>query len=288
MQFTATGTDTSDWWRDARLWALLTLLLAAFSINVIMASATFFMFLSIPVVVASSFAGLRGTLALGACALTLAAVSVALVEDQFFSEPEAPLRIIVFVLVIAASAWMAFARERAEAQRRIAEAELDRRARFDELTGLPNREEALELVAASLQRARRAGDRLDVLFVDIDCFKDVNDSHGHLAGDTVLQAVADRVRSHLREEDFAARIGGDEFTVVLHGAGQGDDALVVADRIRAAVAQPLVVRGATITPTVSIGVTRAGPLDDVDSVFSRADAAMYRAKASGRNQVLSG
>jgi diguanylate cyclase (GGDEF)-like protein len=240
------------------------------------------------VVVAASFAGLRGTLALGACAIVLAAFSVILVEDQFFAEPEAPLRIIVFVLVIAASAWMAFARERAEARRSIAEAELDRRARFDDLTGLPNRAEALELVAASSQRARRAGDRLDVLFVDIDCFKDINDGHGHLAGDTVLQAVADRVRSHLREEDFAARIGGDEFIVALHGAGQVDDALVVADRIRAAVAQPLVVRGATITPTVSIGVTLAGQGDDVDSVFSRADAAMYRAKASGRNQVASG
>ncbi|MHB1066978.1 MAG: GGDEF domain-containing protein [Candidatus Nanopelagicales bacterium] len=288
MQSTAKGMDRSGWWRDARLWALLALMLAAFSINVLMASATFFMFLSIPVVVAASFAGRRGTIALGACALALAATSVVLVEDQFFTEPEGPLRIGAFVLVIVVSAWMAFVRERAETRRQAAEAELDRRARFDELTGLPNRAEALELVAASLQCARRAGDRLDVLFVDIDCFKDINDGHGHLVGDAVLQATADRVRTHLRAGDFAARIGGDEFLVALHGATRGDEAMVVADRIRAAVAQPLVVQGATVTPGVSIGVTVARPGDDVDAVLARADAAMYRAKAGGRNQVVAG
>jgi diguanylate cyclase (GGDEF)-like protein len=277
--------DQHDWWRDARFYLLLATQCAAFAINLALDSAVFFMFLSIPVVVAASIAGPRATVGLGITGLSLAVISVAAVDDQFFTEPEAALRLAVFMAVIGAAVWLAYVQARSESRRSAAEAELDRRARFDDLTGLPNRAEALGLVTASLRQTRRHGDRLDVLFVDVDGFKDINDRHGHLCGDAVLVSVAERLRTCLRVGDFAARIGGDEFLVGLHGALSTAVAVAAADRIREAVVQPLDVQGVRVQPAVSIGVTRATAEDDVDSVLARADAAMYEAKRRGRNQV---
>lgn len=166
------------------------------------------------------------------------------------------------------------------------EAELESRARSDELTGLMNRREVLERVAAMTSHPRRTGEEAAVLFCDIDGFKTINDKYGHSAGDAVLQATAARVSTCLRAGDIAARIGGDELLVLLDGVHDLTDAVDVAEKIRRAVTEPVRTDGLTLTVTLSIGVTLAVPGEDVDDMIARADQAMYRAKLAGGDQVV--
>jgi diguanylate cyclase (GGDEF)-like protein len=161
---------------------------------------------------------------------------------------------------------------------------LERRAHTDDLTSLLNRKEALERIDAL---TARTGQRIAVLSCDIDFFKAVNDGHGHAAGDSVLQAVAERIRGCLRSgDDLAARIGGDELLVVLHGVRDLDDAVAVAEKLRCRTAEPIDTAAGPITVTLSIGVTLARPSESTDAILARADAAMYLAKNQGRNQVV--
>jgi len=166
------------------------------------------------------------------------------------------------------------------------EAELETRARFDQLTGLLNRQQVLEQVAAVISHPRRTGVEAAVLFCDIDGFKDINDTNGHACGDTVLQTVADRVASCLRSGDLAARIGGDELLVLLDGVHDLADAATIADKICRTVGQPIRADAATVTATMSIGVTLAIPGESVDDTIARADMVMYQAKRAGGNQVI--
>lgn len=166
-----------------------------------------------------------------------------------------------------------------------ARALLERRVRTDDLTSLLNRKEAIERIDALTSRT---GQRIAVLSCDIDWFKKVNDGHGHAAGDSVLQAVAERIRGCLRSgDDLAARIGGDELLVVLHGVRDLDDAVAVAEKLRCRTAEPIHTAAGPITVTLSIGVTLARPSENTDALLARADAAMYQAKNGGRNQVVS-
>lgn len=151
------------------------------------------------------------------------------------------------------------------------EQELERRARTDELTGLLN---------------RRANDGSAVLFCDLDDFKTINDSHGHGAGDDVLAAVALRIRGCLRADDLAARIGGDELLVVLRSVPDLEDAVAIAEKIRAAFSQPIHTRVGTVAVTLSIGVTLRSSEEWTDVLIARADAAMYEARAQGRDRVI--
>lgn len=168
-----------------------------------------------------------------------------------------------------------------------AEEELVRRARMDELTKLLNRREALEQIEKLRGQSQRTGVALTVLFVDFDKFKSINDTHGHAAGDAVLQAIADRIRSCLRtSDDIGARVGGDEMLVVLHGVHGLDDAVAVAEKLRQHAMEPIAVAGKTIATTVSIGVTLATTHEKTHALIARADDAMYQAKAKGRNQVI--
>jgi diguanylate cyclase (GGDEF)-like protein/PAS domain S-box-containing protein len=167
-----------------------------------------------------------------------------------------------------------------------AEAELEWRARSDELTGLMNRREALERVAAMTGHPRRTGEEAAVLFCDIDGFKTTNDKYGHYAGDAVLLAVAARVTACLRTGDIAARIGGDELLVLLDGVHDLDDAVAIAEKIRRTVAEPVQADGHTLTTTLSIGVTLAVPGESVDAMIARADEAMYQAKQAGGDHVI--
>jgi diguanylate cyclase (GGDEF)-like protein len=161
---------------------------------------------------------------------------------------------------------------------------LERRVRTDDLTSLLNRKEAIERIDALTSRT---GQRIAVLSCDIDWFKTVNDTHGHAAGDSVLQAVAERIRGSLRSgDDLAARIGGDELLVVLHGVRDLDDAVAVAEKLRRRAAEPIHTAVGPITVTLSIGVTLARPSENTDALLARADAAMYQAKNGGRNQVV--
>jgi diguanylate cyclase (GGDEF)-like protein len=160
-------------------------------------------------------------------------------------------------------------------------------ASLDPLTGALNRRSLVEQAGALLSRARRLDAPLSLVLLDVDHFKSVNDNHGHLAGDRVLQHFAALVRDQLRREDVLVRYGGEEFCILLPDV-PGPGAVALAGRIRKAVAkEAFVVDGATIPLTVSAGVaTRIdeGP-EGLDAIIGRADEALYMAKNRGRNRV---
>ena len=163
---------------------------------------------------------------------------------------------------------------------------LERMAHHDELTGLPNRALLNDRLALALAQARRSGRPLGLLFLDLDGFKDINDSLGHATGDRLLQSVAQRLRGLVREGDTVARLGGDEFVVMLVNLAQAGDAVEVARAIAEALARPHPVDEHRLHVTASIGVA-AFPEDgdSAGALLTHADAAMYRAKAQGRNAV---
>jgi diguanylate cyclase (GGDEF)-like protein len=169
-------------------------------------------------------------------------------------------------------------------ERRRVEVQLEQLARFDPLTGLPNRRLFLEHVEEALQRRQRNGNLLGLLFVDLDRFKAINDSLGHDVGDRVLQQVAERLKSLLRQTDVVSRIGGDEFTVIVDGIDTVDALQVIASKVVEGFQRPLTVNGAELFVTLSIGIAVA-PDDgcDVGELLKRADFAMYQVKADGRN-----
>jgi diguanylate cyclase (GGDEF)-like protein len=171
-------------------------------------------------------------------------------------------------------------------ERKRTEQELERLAHYDKLTGLPNRVTLQDRLAQALQRARRAETLLAVMFLDLDQFKEVNDSLGHAAGDELLQSVATRLTGCVRSTDTVARLGGDEFTVLLEGMRNVEEVDLVARKILAAVAQPHCAAGRELFVSTSIGVT-VYPLDDQDqeTLLKNADRAMYQAKQAGRNNV---
>jgi diguanylate cyclase (GGDEF)-like protein/PAS domain S-box-containing protein len=168
--------------------------------------------------------------------------------------------------------------------RKRAEEQIQHLAFHDALTGLPNRALFDDRLAFGLAHCRREGSGLAVLFLDLDHFKGVNDSLGHDTGDRLLRAVAARLRAGLREEDTVARVGGDEFLLLLHGVCRETDARLISEKIRAALSEPFPMGDRTIRITASIGVSLfpdhgAGP----ESLIRSADAAMYAVKAGGRN-----
>jgi diguanylate cyclase (GGDEF)-like protein/PAS domain S-box-containing protein len=167
------------------------------------------------------------------------------------------------------------------------EQQLEHRARTDELTELLNRKEVFSRIETLGTQSRRNGHQLAVLFCDLDHFKDINDIHGHAAGDEVLRVTAERLRSVLRtSDDLAARIGGDELLVVLHGVKGIDNAIGIAEKLRAATMQPVATPAGPVTVTVSIGVTLADPDETPEALVARADSAMYLAKRGGRDRVV--
>lgn len=167
------------------------------------------------------------------------------------------------------------------------EVELERRARYDLLTGLMNRSELLHTVGRLSTQRTRTGELTAMLFCDIDLFKDINNEHGHAAGDEVLRTLGKLLASTISADDYAARIGGDEFLVVLTGVRDLDEATSIAEKVRAAAAKPIALEhGVRITPTLSIGVTLARPGETTDQLVARADNAMYDAKRGGRNRII--
>ncbi|MDR6318508.1 sensor domain-containing diguanylate cyclase [Actinoplanes couchii] len=156
---------------------------------------------------------------------------------------------------------------------------LQHEAAHDVLTGLLNRGALVRALEQALA-ALTDGDRLAVLFIDLNDFKPINDTHGHQAGDTVLVAVAHALQRSVLGSDTIGRLGGDEFAVVLHHIASLDNAIAVATRILAAMAEPVEVPGTTIRCRGSIGIAASDPGGgaDTDELLHRADAAMYEAK----------
>jgi diguanylate cyclase (GGDEF)-like protein/PAS domain S-box-containing protein len=167
-----------------------------------------------------------------------------------------------------------------------AEQELDRRATYDDLTGLLRRQEAIARLANLGRRVRRSGDEYALVFCDIDDFKTVNDTRGHAAGDQLMRTFASRIRSAVRVGDTVARMGGDEFLVVLDGVHDLAEATAIAEKIRMAVAEPDATDPTIPSATLSLGVTLSSPGEPVDAMIARADRAMYGAKQAGRNRVV--
>lgn len=164
--------------------------------------------------------------------------------------------------------------------------EIRHQALHDDLTGLPNRVLLEDQVRQGIRRARRSDTMLALLFVDLDRFKHVNDSMGHKFGDALIQAAAQRITRCLRESDIFARMGGDEFVIVLHDLGDPDDAGRVADKILDELRQPFDVAGRTLYVTASIGVSvYPHDGDHYGALLQAADSSMYSAKQAGRNTV---
>lgn len=168
-------------------------------------------------------------------------------------------------------------------ERKTLEEKLRRAALYDQVTGLPNRRLFLERLTRALEQPRRrASSRFAVLFLDLDGFKLVNDSLGHLMGDELLQVVGERLRADLRTVDTAARFGGDEFAVLLTDPVP-EDLLVVARRIQKRIGAPVPLGDQEVTVTASIGIATSGTsYTDAEDVLRDADIAMYRAKETGR------
>jgi diguanylate cyclase (GGDEF)-like protein/PAS domain S-box-containing protein len=156
-------------------------------------------------------------------------------------------------------------------------------AHHDPLTGLPTRTLLRDRLGVAIEHAIRSSDQLAVLMVDLDNFKRVNDSLGHHAGDTVLCEISRRLKACVRRSDTVARMGGDEFIVLLSNLRSSSDARDVCAKLLHSIAQPIHIGKHEIIVTASIGIGLYPDADDVDALFKDADVAMYRVKASGRN-----
>jgi diguanylate cyclase (GGDEF)-like protein/PAS domain S-box-containing protein len=175
-------------------------------------------------------------------------------------------------------------RKLAENALREQQSRLNYMAFHDSLTSLPNRSLFYDRIYHGLARARRAESKVALMLLDIDRFKNINDSLGHDAGDILLKAIAMRLNEGVRDMDTVARLGGDEFVVVLEGIHDMDDVVFVANKLLATLSRPLEISGHSISTTVSIGVS-IFPEDgsDTDELLKNADIAMYKAKEAGKN-----
>jgi diguanylate cyclase (GGDEF)-like protein/PAS domain S-box-containing protein len=162
---------------------------------------------------------------------------------------------------------------------------IHRLAHYDATTELPNRVLLQDRLLHAINRVARTGNRLALLFLDLDGFKLINDTYGHSAGDEVLRLVGVRLTSRLRKADIVARIGGDEFAVVLGDVDQGNDVQTICDQLLQVITEPFELSGQASRVTTSIGIAMY-PEDgsDVQTLLKHADAAMYRAKESGKNR----
>ena len=179
-------------------------------------------------------------------------------------------------------------RARVEVGRRMVELQqaLAQAAMHDPLTGVLNRGAALELLQKEISRAQRGATPLAVGMLDVDHFKQVNDTYGHLAGDDLLRGFTRRLQAALRASDYLGRYGGDEFLVVAPGIAPGDVAAVFS-RLCAGVAHTAYeTRAGTLSISVSLGVASLGAESGEDALLAAADAALYQAKQAGRNQVV--
>jgi diguanylate cyclase (GGDEF)-like protein len=161
---------------------------------------------------------------------------------------------------------------------------LSHMAEHDLLTGLPNRALLTDRLVQSISLAKRHGNKLALMFLDVDHFKDINDSMGHAIGDQLLQSVAKRLQACVRNSDTVSRHGGDEFVVLLPEVGEMQSVVHAAEKLIQSVGEPHLISGQKLHVTLSIGISMY-PNDGVDAdvLMRNADLAMYQAKKAGRN-----
>lgn len=154
---------------------------------------------------------------------------------------------------------------------------------YDTLTNLPNRRYCKEFLEKTVASAKRYDERLAIFFVDLDNFKQINDTKGHAFGDKFLEIVGDRLKKLLRTNDFVARLGGDEFVLCMVKYSSGDDIILMAERVMESFSKPFLIQNETIHASVSVGIAMYHGEDDTsDALLQRADLALYRAKSMGR------
>jgi len=167
--------------------------------------------------------------------------------------------------------------------RKLAEEKLAVLALYDSLTGLPNRNLFTDRLRSALHRARRSPNIFAIIFLDLDDFKVINDSMGHIAGDELLKVASRRLEASLRAGDSVARLGGDEFVILLEEIANEGEAIAIAERIQEVLTRPVNVAGNEVFISASMGIVlSAGGKDSPDTLIRNADTAMYRAKAKGR------
>ena len=194
------------------------------------------------------------------------------------------LSTLIFLGILSGFIYQARKREKLLAQLFNSTTMLSEIANNDALTGLPNRRLLEDRMMQALKAAKRSDDIVAVLFLDLDFFKTVNDTYGHAAGDELLKLVATRLSSLLRSDDTVARIGGDEFVILLPTLVDADQAVIAADKIVKELAKPFVLTHQTLQLAVSIGVALYPQhADEPSDLINRADIAMYVAKRKGRN-----
>lgn len=161
---------------------------------------------------------------------------------------------------------------------------LDYQVHHDALTGLPNRTLFNDRLEHGIELSKRHSTKLALFFIDLDQFKQINDSLGHQVGDRVLIAVAERIKAKIRKDDTLSRLGGDEFTIIMEDIKELEDASLLAQKIQKVLTQPIHIEGHTLYTSCSIGISLY-PDDDTDAnnLIKYADAAMYKAKEEGRN-----
>lgn len=186
---------------------------------------------------------------------------------------------------VAALAGLFLAFRRVQRRERAALRRIEWLAHFDSVTALPNRALLSDRLAQETARARRAGGAFAILLLDLDGFKDVNDTWGHAAGDRVLALVAERARAGVRASDTVGRLGGDEFLAILPETAQAG-ALAVAEKLRASLSDPYAIESAIARVGVSVGVALFPDHgEEADSLLSAADGALYEAKREGKGRV---
>jgi len=179
------------------------------------------------------------------------------------------------------------------AERELIEAMVRHQASHDMLTGLPNRMLFHDRLHVAIQRAHRHHDRFALAFIDIDGFKEVNDTHGHPAGDALLQEIATRLQTHLRGNDTVARLGGDEFALILEDIEDSTLAVQLCEKLCTALGEPYTLRvnghSVDVHVSASIGIAPYLPDDRPDAdeqLIQTADRAMYKAKRAGKNRCM--
>jgi diguanylate cyclase (GGDEF)-like protein len=166
--------------------------------------------------------------------------------------------------------------------------ELQRMAHNDPLTGLPNRRLFFDRLNHAISNAERSGKSVGLLYVDIDHFKEINDSHGHAAGDEVLGNVAHLLGSVIRSGDTVARLGGDEFVILINEVESSATLMGIAQKLLVLLQNRLLIDGKSLQVSASLGISLY-PQDgsDAETLLQNADRAMYRSKRSGRNTITS-